>query len=137
MLYNLILSLLFGYEIQKLFQFNFFFRLFSLSSDYKQRLLKRINSVAYQQLMKVSLVDLVYLITIVIGFFTKNLIFFSSIIIIMNIQLLTFKFTKNKRIRKIVYLIDIISSLILLGLIITNIFFYNLESIDFINKILA
>lgn len=137
MIFNLLLTIVFGYEIQKLLQFNFFFRLNSLIYEYKNNIKKRINSVIYPEITKVSLMELMYILTLLIGVFSKNLYFFVAILMLSNINIVILKNIKNKSIKKTFFFIDIILSIILLGLALANNLFFNLESIDFLNKILA
>lgn len=137
MIFNLLLTIVFGYEIQKLLQFDFFFRLNALIYSYKNNIKNRINSVIYPEISKVSLMELMYILTLLIGVFSKNLYFFVAILMLSNINIVILKNIKNKSIKKTFFFIDIILSIILLGLALANNLFFNLESIDFLNKILA
>jgi hypothetical protein len=135
MLFKLLLLLFLVYEIQKIFQFNYFFRLVCISTDYRERLLTKTASVAYQELMKIILVDLAYVITLVIGLFTINKYFMFGIIFLSIFQTFLYRITKNKIVRKIEYILNITLSIILLLLSLINIYFYHLDSITLINTI--
>jgi hypothetical protein len=106
-----------------------------MTTDYKQNLLTRVNSVAYREFMKLILVELTYTIIVFIGIFTINKYFMIGLIFLSIIQTILYKITKNKVIRKTEYIINSILSFILL-LSIINIYFYHLDSITFINTIL-
>jgi hypothetical protein len=135
MLINFLLSLAIGYELQKLIQFNFFFRLRCIVSDYYPNIQTKIKSVDFKELLKISLMDLSYSIVLLLCLFTINLYFSASIYLLSIIQNLIFKTIKNKTIRKIAYSIDIILSITLLLLSITNSIFYHLDGIQFIKQL--
>ena len=135
MIFNLLLILFLIYEIQKIFQFNYFFRMACISTDYRKNILTKEKSVAYSELMKIVLIDLVYFFTLLFGIFTINTFFMCGIIYLSIIQSILYRFIKNKNIRKIEYAVNIILSIILLLLSIINIYFYNLDNIIFINTI--
>lgn len=135
MLFNFLIALFIGFELQKLFQFRIFFKLKCISSDYNQIIQKKYNVVS-KALLKIAFVDLLYIIVTFIGIFTINNLFFISIILISYIQTLIFKLIKNKIIRKISFIIEIVTSITLLLLIITNIFFFNMEEIDLIKHLI-
>ena len=135
-MYNLLLTLFLGYEIQKLFQFNLFFRLKCLSIDYKNIFIKKVNSVAVKEFSKVNLMELFYLITLLFGLFSVNLYFLCSILGLASFELFIFKNIKNKLTRKIVFLLTTILSIILLTLSITNLLFANVNGVEFINLII-
>lgn len=119
MILNLLLCFFICFEFQKLFQLNFFFRLRCISNDYYNNL-PRENSIAYEEITKIGVIDFFYLITIIIGIFTKNNLFFSAILIISIIQFFIFKTIKNKKIRRFFTIFDILSSISLLLIILTN-----------------
>jgi hypothetical protein len=135
MLLTLALSLFLGYEIQKLIQFNFFLRIKSLSSDYYSQLVTRVNSVAFKELLKISIFDALYLITIVICLFTYNLYFAFIIILLSVAQHLIFKITKSKFIRMTTHAVDSVLSIFALLLSIINIFYYQTNGIELIKKL--
>lgn len=135
MIFNLLLALFLAYEIQKLFQLDFFFRLRNLALNYYQNFVTKTNSIAYKEQIKISLIDFSYMVTIFIGLFTNNLYFFCALMLLSSIQSIVFKITKSKTIRKYWYITDILISIILLILIIININFYHLDSIQFLKKI--
>jgi hypothetical protein len=131
-LFILALGLCLGFEIQKLFQFNYFFRLLYLVADYQKKLLKNKKSVVYIDLIKISLVEFAYSIVIFIGLFTENYYFFYGLIIISILTNIIFKYIKNNKIRKIYYLLNIFLSILCLSLPIINILFFHLTSAEFI-----
>jgi len=134
-MFNILLTLAIGYELQKLIQFNFFFKLRSLTSDYANQIKTRINSVIFKELLKISFVDLGYLLIVIFGLYTINLYFFFCITILALIQNLVFKTIKNKTIRKVSFTIDILLSIILLLLSLINSMYYHLDSIQLIKQL--
>lgn len=135
MLYLLVTFFL-GYEIQKFFQFDYFFRLKSISGLYQKRILKRPKSIVYKEISKIALIDLLYLIILLIGCFTINRYFFCGILLLSVISTLIFKL-KNKKIKKTFFVIDIILSIILLLISIINYTFYQIDSLQIIKQILS
>ena len=123
-----------GFELQKLIQFNFFFRLKCLATDYME-VLNRVNSVAYKEFMKVGLVDFAYLVFLTIGLFTINNYFLCGIIFLSVMQSILFRLIKNKSIRKVSYILEILLSLTLLVLSIINILYYNIDGILLIKQL--
>lgn len=136
MLFNLLLSLFIGFEIQKLMQFSLFFRLKCLATDYNSRILKRIKSTAYSEMIKVGLIDAVYIVVCIIGLFTINEYFFFLIFMLSVMQNFIFKVIKNKTIRKISYTLDILLTIALLASSIINSYYYHLDGIKFITHFL-
>lgn len=134
MVYYLFVTIFLAFEFQKLFQFNFFFRLKSISSEYTKKLAKRTNSIAYKQLTKIAFVDLAYLIVLLIGLFTFNRYFFCIILVLSALQTLIFKI-KNKTFKKIWFIIDIILSISLLTLALINFSYFQLDDIQFIRHL--
>ena len=126
-MFNLLLTLSLGFELQKLFQFNFFFRLRYLSSDYPT-IFNRVNSSVVRELIKVSLIDFVYLIFVLFGLFENYENVFCVIICFSALQHFIFKYIKNKNIRKISFLVDIIITILLLSTLI----YYQLNLSQFI-----
>lgn len=126
MLFNLLIILFIFFEIQKLIQFNFFFRLVCISIDYRKTILEKTKTVAYKELIKYSLINFVYLVTLIIGFFKSigdtNLYYFSGIILLSLLHEMFIKHIKNTTIRKIIYIIDILLSILLLSLSLVNIY---------------
>ena len=135
MIFNLFLILLIGFEIQKLFQLNSFFRLKCSLTDYKKIITKE-KSPVHKEFIKIIIVDFFYLTIIVIGLFSINEYFFCCILFLSVIQTIIFKIIKNKIIRKISYTIDIILSILLLTLTIINFVFYHLNGIKFIEQLI-
>jgi len=133
MIYILLIAFLIGFELQQLFQFNFFFRMYCLIIDYPTKIFKRVNSVAYKETIKLTFADLAYTIILAAGLFsTTTVYFFCGILFLSFIRSAIFKIVKNKTIRKILYIIDILLSLSLLTLSIINLIFYQLNGIEFI-----
>ena len=131
MIYILILGMFLGFEIQKLIQFNFFFRLKCITTDYYNSIVLRENSFIQKELIKIGLIDFVYYIVILIGLFTINKYLF--IIMIVQYLLTSSIFSiKNKIFRKIVFISDSLLSITILCLIIVNSMFYNIDSLEFI-----
>ena len=136
MIFNLFLTLFIVWEIQKLIQFNYFFRLSCLSSDYPKLITRRIKSVAYNETIKIALVEIVYTTITFIGIFSKNVYFFCGIFALTFFHVLIFKYIKQKKIRKISFVINIFLSIILLILPIINSLFYNqIDGILFIKQL--
>lgn len=134
-MFNLLLTLAVGYEVQKLFQLNFFFRIRSLVADYYPNIQTKLKSTVFKELLLISLADLAYALVLLIGLFTINLYFCALIFILSTIQNLIFKTIKNKTIRKIAFTADIILSIILLSLSIMNSILYHLDSIQLIKQL--
>jgi len=133
-LYNLIISMLIGYEIHKMLKFKMFFKLRTLSVDYKEKLLKRTNSIAQKLLSNFALLEFLYLIIIVTGFFTNNRLFFLAIMVLMIIQLIIFKYIKNKIMRKIFYIFDIMLSFLLLSICLLNNFIFEMNGTELVKQ---
>lgn len=136
MFYTFITTLFLGFEIQKIFQFNFFFRLKCITSDYSKRITLKINSIVYKEILKISLVDLMYIIVLLIGLFTINKYFLCGILVLGALDTIIFKFIKNKTFRKIFFIIDILLSIIFLSLSIINSLYFQLDGIQFIKQII-
>lgn len=135
-IYNFIISLLIGYEIHKLFKFKMFFKLRTLTIDYKKEILKKVNSIAYKLILKMSLIELIYFIILFIGVFTINNVFFLFILFLSFFETLIFKMTKNKIIRKISFIFDIFLSITILIIIIINTYFFQYDSVELINNLI-
>jgi len=136
MIFNLFLTIFIAFEIQKLFQFNLFFRLKTISHDYKNILNKKTNSIAYTEIIKLGLVDILYSIICVIGLFTINEYFFCGIFLISLIQNFIFNNIKNKIFRKITHTLDILLSIALLSLSLLNSIQFKLDDIQLIKHLL-
>jgi hypothetical protein len=134
MIYYIFVLLFIGFEIQKIFQFNYFFKMRTLSADYPKKVLNRTKSVLYKETLKLVFIDMLYLIICVIGLFTINKYFFLGILILSTLHTLIFKI-KNKTIKKIYLAIDISFSIILLSLAIINFLYYQLDGIQFIQQL--
>lgn len=132
-IYTLFLVIILAYEVQRIIQFNFFYRLKCLTTDYTTTLTK-INSSIFKELLKISIIELLYVIILFIGIYTKNSYFCLFLLFISAFE--TFIFKKNKQIRKTISIIDSIISIIILCLCITNLMFYQLESFQFIKLII-
>ena len=129
---NILLALAIGYEIQKLIQLNFFFRIRSLVADYYPNIQTKLKSTAFKELLIISFADLGYALVLLIGVFTINLYFCASIFLLSTIQNIIFKTIKNKTIRKISFTTDIILSIILLSLSVANSMYYHLDGVQLI-----
>jgi len=123
-----------AFELQKLFQFNKFFKLRRLSTDYSDKIYNRTNSVS-NSLAKIAFADLLYVILIFIGLFTINCYFFAGIILLSFSQHIIFKKIKNRTFKKISFGMDIILSLSFLCLILMNNYIYKLYEIDLIKQL--
>jgi len=136
MIFPFLIALVIGFEIQNLIQFNLFFRLKCIVADYYLKVLGKVNSVAYKELVKISGINFVYLVICVIGLFTINLYFFVAILFLSLVIPLLLKKFKNKSVRKVIFTFDILISILLLTLSLINIYFYHLDSISFIKQLL-
>ena len=136
LLFIISLGAFIGYEIQKIIQFNYFLKLKCIVSDYYNQILKKQTTVAYKEIIKISLVDFAYSIVTFIGLFTINLYFFYALIFLSILTNMFFKYVKNKKIRKIYFILDIVLSILLLSLPIINMFFYHLTSAQFIAQLI-
>lgn len=130
-MFNLLLLFAIGFELQKLIQFNFFFRIEYLVRDYPN-IVKKL--VFFKELLAISFANLGYFLILLIGIFTINLYFIFTILLLSSIQIIIFKHIKNKTFRKISYATDIIFSIILLSLSVINSLYYHLDSIQFIKQ---
>lgn len=133
MIYYLFVIIFLGFEIQKLLQFDFFFRIRSISGLYSKKILKRTNSIAFKEISKLALIDIFYIIVLLIGLFTINRYFFCGVLLISVLQSFVFKL-KNKTFKKIFLIIDIILTISLLILAIINFSYYQLDGIQFIKQ---
>jgi len=134
---NLLFALAIGYELQKLIQFNFFFRLRYITSDYSliiKNKMKASTSVLFKELFLVVFADLGYTLVLLIGLFTINLYFVFGIFLLSILQNIIFKFIKNKTFRKISFTFDILCSLVLLLLSVINSLFWHLDSYQLIKQ---
>ena len=134
MIYYLFITIFLGFELQKLFNFNFFFRMRMISVNYSTKIMKKTKSVAYKEITRIALINVTYLIVIIIGLFTINRYFFSAILILSVFNTIMFKI-KNKTFKKIYYILDIFISIILLSLAIINFTYYQLDSVQFIKHL--
>lgn len=135
MLFNFLLCIFLGFELQKLLQFNFFFKLQSLMIDHTEKLKQKPKLSIQRVIFKVAMMDFAYLITVFVGFFSINNYFFYALIILTGIYSFLFKKIKNKTFRKIIFFINIVISILLLLAVLINLYFYHLDSISFIHKI--
>jgi hypothetical protein len=133
---KVLLALFIFYEIHKLVKFNFFYKIKSISIDYYKQVTKKVNSVAYKQLIKISIFDFIYMLVTFIMLFTYNFYFALGIIILSLLQHVFFKYIKNKTLRKTAHLFDGIISIILLSLCLINIYFYNVNGIELIDTLI-
>jgi len=132
---SVLLSIFIAYEIQKLVQFNLFFRLTCLVADYYKQILEKTTTVVYKEIIKKVLIELLYAIVIFIMLFTYNSYFSASILLLSIITPLAFNI-KNKLFRKMFFALDILLSISLLSLSIINIIFFKLNAIDFIKELI-
>lgn len=138
MILLLILSigLFLGFEIQKLIQFNYFFRMKCLISDYYNNIILRKHGIIQKEVIKLGLINFVYSIVTFIGLFTINKYLFVIIIIQSIFDSIFFRIIKNKKMRKLQFITDTIISMIVLSLISVNLLFFHVDSIEFITIIL-
>lgn len=136
MIYYLFVTFFLAYEIQKLVQLHFFFRLQSILVDYPDKVATKVNSVLSKEVIRVGFTDLFCLAVNVIGLFTPNIYFFASILFINLLYSLLFRTIRNKKFRKILYITTTLLTITLLLLSIVNVLFYHLNSMDFIKKII-
>ena len=66
-IYTLCLVLLLTYEVQKLMQFHFFFRLKCIKNDYTNLFKTKNKSAAFKDSLKISLIEILYVIILFIG----------------------------------------------------------------------
>ena len=136
MIFNLLLFVFIGFQIQKLIQFNFFFRLKYLIYNYKPIIVRRTTeNILTKQLANIAILDIIYLIVAIIGLVGNNRYLFFGLLFISFISTILFNKIKNKTFLKFIFISDILLSITLLILIVINIFFYQLNSLDFIYKI--
>lgn len=133
LIYYLFVTLFIGFEIQKLFQVNFFFKVKRLTADYYKQIITKVNSVLYKEIIKISFMDILYTIVLFFGLFTINRNFFFGILLLSLIQALVFKI-KNITFRKISYIIDNILSITLLTLSVINFLYYKVDSLLFLQQ---
>lgn len=131
--YYFIISILIAFELQKLIQLNFFFRIKMLFTSYSKRILKKTSTTAYKEFFKIALIDICYFIIICIGLFTINRYFFCAILFLSILKTLIFKL-KNKTFKKFWFILDIIFSITLLSLSIINFSYYQIDGIQFIKQ---
>ena len=127
---NLLITLFIGFEIQKLFQFDLFFRLKMIALDYKKFIIKKTNSIIYTEIVKLGFAESACLMIIFFGLFSINAYFFCAIYLLSVIENLIFKIIKNKLFRKIIYYFNTLLNIILLSLSIINSIFYHLSEIQ-------
>lgn len=136
MIFYLLIQLFVLYEIWKLTKFHYNFRLICIFYDYTESIMKKINSVAYKEYMKINFLELIYSITSIYGLFKKNYtLFFAFLFIITLIKSFIFKMIKNKNVRKTTFIIDIILTVITLILVLINIRYFNINEIQLIKNI--
>jgi hypothetical protein len=135
LIYYLFVTFFIGFEIQKLFQVNFFFKVKRLTADYYKQIITKVNTVLYKEIIKISLVDILYTIILFFGLFTINRYFFFGILLLSLIQAIVFKI-KNVTFRKISYIIDNILSIILLSLSVINFLYYKVDALQFIKQLI-
>lgn len=135
MIFNLFLAIFIGYEIQRILQFNLFFRLRAIAHDYKNAILKKTNSIAYSEIVKIGFIEIGYSIICAVGLFTINSQFFCLIFILSLLQNFIFKHIKNKTIRKISFGVDILLSILILTLSFINSIFFKLNDIQLITHL--
>ena len=134
--YYLFVTLFIGLELQKLIQFKFFFKILSLTTEYKKKFLDKAKTFGfYKKIIQFAFIDISYVIMLGIGLFTINRYFFCAILTLLVIQSLIFKL-KYKTIKKIFYITNIVLSIILLTLATINFIFYQLDGIEFIKQLL-
>jgi hypothetical protein len=133
---TLFIEFLILYQIWKLTKFNFLFKLQCLYADYYKNIIKRPNSVAFKEILKFNIIELVYIFITVMGQFTINYIFFLGVISASFMQTILFKVIKNKRIKKIIFFLVILLSLMFLVLSLLNNYIFKSDSLLLIKKFL-
>jgi len=135
LIFLLSLGLFFGYELHKLVKFDFFYRIFCISSDYGKEIVKKQNSVALKEILKQSIVNLYYTIVIFYGLFTTNNYYLFFILILIGIiTSFIFKKIKISWFRKTIKIIDGILSISILLILIINLLFYNMTDAQLLTK---
>lgn len=134
MIIKLLLTFFIAFEIQKLLQFNTFFKLRCVSTDYHNLIYKKDNKVS-KALEKISYIDILYIITLFVGLFSMNNFFFSAIIISSFLSSFIFKI-KNNTIRKIYFAFDSTISIIFLTLSVLNIYIFNTPALELVANFL-
>lgn len=132
-LFNLTLSLILAYEIHRLIKFNFFFKLKSIMADYpkiREKLNEKLKLRIYNEVIKITLVELVYALICIIGLFTINRLYFIIIIGSSFISTTLFRSSSNKIIRKIIHTIDIVISILCVSLVFIS-YYSQLKGINF------
>lgn len=134
-IYTLCLVFLLAYEAQRVAYFNFFFKLKCITIDYTNYLKTKTKSVAFKELLKISLIELLYVIILFVGIYTKNNHLCLFLLFIQAFE--TYIFKKIKKLRKTIFIIDSIISITILSLCIINLMFYQLDSFQFIKLFLT
>ena len=143
MILYLFFTIAIGYELQKLLQFNFFYRFTNLANNYAKGL-KRVTTLETKRkglrnaILKIVFFDLAYMIFLLIGviFYSYNLLFYFPIIVLSFVQKYFYK-VKSKTFKKIYFVFDVVISIILLALIVINGIFFQLPAIEFIKHLIS
>jgi hypothetical protein len=143
MILYLFFTIAIGYELQKLLQFNFFYRFTNLANNYAKGL-KRVTKLETKwkalrnAVLKIVFFDLAYMVFLLIGviFYSYNLYFFFPIIVLSFVQKYFYR-VKNKTFKKIYFTFDIVASIILLALIVINGIYFQLPAVEFIKHLIS
>jgi hypothetical protein len=135
LIFILSIGIFIAFEINKLTDFNFFYKMIVISSDYSKNIAKRENSNVLKCYAKFALAEIAYSMITLIGIFTINYNIFFIIILLSVIKTLSFKYFKNKNIRKLIIIIDSILTILLLSAILVNLLFYKTTDILFITNL--
>lgn len=129
------LCIFLGFELQKIIQFNLFYKLKCLSIDYEKQITTRVNSVAFKEIIKIVFIDSFLLILMLYGLTTINGYLFFVLFIMSFIVTAIFKKTKITSIRKSILIIDGVLTITLLSLVIINLLFYKISDIQLLGNI--
>lgn len=135
-LFYLLVGMCLAYEIHKLIDFRFFGRLTYIMLKYKNQLEHHKTNKITNSIIKVSITDLFYIFVLIIGIFGFQSLGFGSILILSIISNNIMK-NANKKITMIVFLIDSVLSALILILILTNFYFFRMESLEFIKHVIS
>lgn len=137
MLYLAIILLL-GYEIHKLFEFRIFSRIDYIIINYSKQLKNReTTNKIYISALKLSLMNLIYIVVLVFGIIITYQYWFFIFILMLSL-ISNFIFQKiNRKVSFMLYLINSFLSIIILTLILINYFFFKMETFEFFNYLIS
>jgi hypothetical protein len=123
MIFYLLVGMCLGYEIHKFLDFNTFSRLTYTIVKYSDQLKNRsVNNEIFKSILKMSITNLIYFIIVVFGMFSSQSWFFITLMIMSIISGFLLK-RINKKYVKILFIIDVIVSIVILSVILINHFF--------------